>query len=118
MNQTKAIALHEPDPNGKGNGKLVTSSLVSRNIMIGGRRTSIRLEIEMWEALRDICHKDNTSLAALCTKLAQERPDIGSFTSAVRVYVVRRLRAWLRENTVRRAVQDAPAPELCQDRQA
>lgn len=36
-------------------GEHSRSTLVSRNVVISGRRTSVRLEPEMWDGLREIC---------------------------------------------------------------
>jgi predicted DNA-binding ribbon-helix-helix protein len=36
------------------NQEPAASSLVIRNVVVGGHRTSVRLEPIMWEALRDI----------------------------------------------------------------
>lgn len=38
------------------------SSLISRNITVRGHRTSIRLEPEMWDALKDIAHREGTTI--------------------------------------------------------
>ena len=38
------------------------SALVSRNVRVDGHRTSVRLEPDMWEALRDICSREGVSI--------------------------------------------------------
>ncbi len=55
----------------------VQSSLVSRNVTIFGRRTSIRLEPEMWAALNDIC-------SLVCIRKRDET----SLTAAIRVFLM------------------------------
>lgn len=65
------------------------SSLVARNVRINGRRTSMRLEPEFWGALRDVARREGRTVADICSQAAQDCP--GSVTSAVRVYVLRRL---------------------------
>lgn len=68
------------------------SSLVSRNVRIGEHRTSVRLEPELWEALEDICMREDRTLNDVCTEVAmQDRP--GGFTSALRVHVIAYFRA-------------------------
>jgi len=68
------------------------SSLKSRNIRIDQRRTSVRLEPELWAALDRLCAENKHSLHDLCSQVAQQdRP--GSLTSALRVYIVRELEA-------------------------
>lgn len=65
----------------------MASSLVSRNVTVGGRRTSVRLEPEMWRALEDICRRERLSINAFCTDVAGKgRPS--SFTSALRAEIV------------------------------
>jgi len=38
--------------------------LVTRNVMINGRRTSVRLEPAMWEALGDIARREAVTRGA------------------------------------------------------
>jgi len=38
------------------------STLVSRNVTIGGHRTSCRLEPFMWDALYDICARERVTI--------------------------------------------------------
>lgn len=64
-----------------------------RNVRIGGRRTSIRLEPELWEALERICDARNQTIDAACTAAAQEKGPTQNATSAIRSYIVRNLYA-------------------------
>ncbi len=68
-------------------GESLPSSLVSRNVRIAGRRTSVRLEREIWEALVDICQRESATLNQICTHVAASRPD-GGFTSNLRVFIM------------------------------
>ena len=43
------------------------STLVSRNVRINGRRTSVKLEPAMWEALAEICAREGIGIGQLCT---------------------------------------------------
>jgi predicted DNA-binding ribbon-helix-helix protein len=73
----------------------MTSSLVTRNVRIGKRRTSVRLEEPLWAALDDIVKSEGVTMHELCTCIASERNSnekVGGFTSALRVYVVKYLR--------------------------
>lgn len=63
------------------------SSLVNRNVMVGDRRTSIRLEPELWDALHDICRREKRSMKDLCT-LVDSTSRAGSLTSAIRVFIL------------------------------
>ena len=63
------------------------SSLVSRNVRVGRRRTSVRLEREVWDALEEICRDEGVTRHQLCTRVAGlDRP--GGFTSALRVFIL------------------------------
>ncbi len=70
----------------------MASSLVSRNIVVAGRRTSMRLEPEMWRALAEIGDAEGLSLNDLCSKIAETRGRSG-LTSAVRVFALAYFRA-------------------------
>ena len=73
--------------------------LRSQNIMIGGHRTSMRLEPSMWDALEDIGRREGLTVNRLCTQIkerieeqARRRgidPDDAdvTLTSAVRVFI-------------------------------
>ncbi len=64
------------------------SSLVSRNVTILGRRTSIRLEPEMWVALRDIAAREECSIHDVCTLVYVRKKEETSFTAAIRVFLM------------------------------
>jgi predicted DNA-binding ribbon-helix-helix protein len=64
------------------------TSLVGRNVTISGRRTSLRLEPELWAALRRIAKAESTTMQDVCTRAAEERQGVGSVTSAVRVFIL------------------------------
>ncbi|MBV9528827.1 ribbon-helix-helix domain-containing protein [Sphingomonas sp.] len=68
------------------------STLVLRNIFVGGRRTSARLEPALWDALRDIAERQNRSMSELLTEIERERCTSG-LTAAIRVYAVEFYRA-------------------------
>ena len=64
------------------------STLVNRNVTVGGHRTSIRLEPAMWEALRQICRREEKTLNDLVTEIDRQRVE-SSLTAAIRVYLLR-----------------------------
>lgn len=66
----------------------MNSSLVTRNVRIGDRRTSVRLEPELWHALEDIASQEACDINAICTRVAAQRRPVGGFTSALRVFIV------------------------------
>ena len=65
----------------------MSSSLISRNVRIGTRRTSVRLEQEMWDALGEICRREGVTLNELCTDIAA-RQNARGFTSKLRVFIM------------------------------
>ncbi|MGB0684364.1 MAG: ribbon-helix-helix domain-containing protein [Magnetovibrionaceae bacterium] len=68
------------------------SQLHSKNVTIDGRRTSLRLEEEMWAALDEICHDEGVTLHELCTRIDRAR-QAGSRTSTIRAFIVMYFRA-------------------------
>jgi predicted DNA-binding ribbon-helix-helix protein len=69
------------------------STLVSRNVVVSGRRTSVRLEPEMWDGLREICQRERSTLHQVCTSASLQKSDDTSLTAAIRVYIMRYFRA-------------------------
>ncbi|OFX14661.1 MAG: hypothetical protein A2516_05010 [Alphaproteobacteria bacterium RIFOXYD12_FULL_60_8] len=59
----------------------------SRNVTINGRRTSLRLEPSMWEALTEICDREGLNLHQVCSLIAGKR-FCGTLTADVRVFVL------------------------------
>ncbi|MCB1581269.1 MAG: ribbon-helix-helix domain-containing protein, partial [Alphaproteobacteria bacterium] len=43
------------------------STLLSRNITVAGRRTSVRLEPEMWMALKEISKREKCTMHDICS---------------------------------------------------
>jgi predicted DNA-binding ribbon-helix-helix protein len=62
------------------------SALVMRNISVHGRRTSIRLEPEMWDGLAEICRREYCSTQDVCSYVADHRH--GSLASSLRVFIL------------------------------
>lgn len=69
-------------------GRDSKSTLVSRNINIGGHRTSVRLEPAMWQALQDISRRENCRIHDICTLIAQHKNSATSLTAAIRVFLM------------------------------
>jgi len=65
----------------------MTSSLINRNVVVRGHRTSVRLEPTMWEALAEITRREACTVHAICTRLAVSRRE-STLTAALRVYIV------------------------------
>lgn len=69
-----------------------TSTLVNRNVFVGARRTSLRLEPAMWDALAEICRREDMTLHQVCA-LIDERRRASSLTAAIRVFIVNYFRS-------------------------
>jgi predicted DNA-binding ribbon-helix-helix protein len=74
-------------------GQPSDSRLCSRNIALGARRTSVRLEPEIWQALRDIAYLEQCSINVICGLIDRRKPARSSLTSAIRVFVMLYFRA-------------------------
>ncbi len=75
-----------------GPAEVRLSSLVNRNVTIGRRRTSLRLEPAMWDALEEICRREEMNQHELCERI-DERRRASSLTAAIRVFIVNYFRA-------------------------
>lgn len=76
-------ALHAENEDERG----AESTLVNRNVVVSGHRTSIRLEPGMWDALDEICRREGQSAHAICSLIDARRFE-SSLTAAVRVFIV------------------------------
>lgn len=79
------------------------STLISRNITVFGRRTSVRLEPEMWAALREVAERENCSIHDICTLIYARKNGNTSLTAAIRVFIMLYFRASSTEEGHRRA---------------
>ena len=75
------------------NEKESRSTLINRNIVVNTHRTSVRLEAEMWNDLRDICRREDKSIHEICTLIADRKHESRSLTSAIRVFLIAYYRA-------------------------
>src|SRR5262249_10194102 len=62
--------------------------IIKRSIDLNGRKTSVTLEDEFWEALRTIAHGKKTTLVAIVDQINQTRNKI-NLSSAIRVFVLK-----------------------------
>ncbi len=79
------------------------STLVSRNITVLGRRTSVRLEPEMWSALREIARREDCKIHDICSLIHLRKNQDTSLTAAIRVFLMLYYRAAATEDGHRRA---------------
>jgi predicted DNA-binding ribbon-helix-helix protein len=61
------------------------------SVLVAGHATSITLEPEFWDALKEIAAAEGRSLNALVEEVDRERE--GNLSSALRLFVLRRLKA-------------------------
>ena len=69
------------------------SSLVSRNITVLGRRTSVRLEPEMWREIKAISEREQCTIHDLCSLISLRKNKKTSLTAAIRVFLMLYYRA-------------------------
>ena len=78
------------------------SSLVNRNIVVAGRRTSVRLEVALWDALAEICLRERLTIHQLCGAIAAEKQG-HNLTAAIRLFAFNYFRAAATEDGHREA---------------
>lgn len=67
---------------------LLQGALISKNVRIHDRRTSVRLEPEMWDALNEIAVLEDCSIHDLCGAVHDLKDEGASFTAALRVFLM------------------------------
>lgn len=81
------------------------SILESRNVTVGNKRTSMRLDPQMWDSIELIARRENLTLNNLCTQIDRRRlqrhAPIG-LTSATRVFIISYYRALVGRYEARR----------------
>ena len=82
------------------------SRLVNRNIIAARGRSSMRLEPEIWDALQEICRREQVGLGDLVQRVEGTRSE-GGRTSAVRVFAFQYFRAAATEDGHREAQHGA-----------
>lgn len=63
------------------------SALVCRNVWIGSRRTSVRLEPAFWDLLERAAAREEMSIHDVCTRVSDRAAGYG-LTGAIRVFLV------------------------------
>lgn len=79
------------------------TTLISKNITVQGRRTSVRLEPEMWLALRDIALREKCTIHDICSLVSVRKNTHTSLTAAIRVFLMLYFRAATTDEGHRRA---------------
>ena len=78
-----------------------------RNIVANGRRTSMRLDKETWNALSDICRKENTSINKLCS-LIDDAKGTSGLSSSTRLFVLAYYRRTLSKYEIGLRAEELP----------
>lgn len=81
----------------------IKTTLLSRNITVNSRRTSVRLEPEMWSSLYDIAKRESCSIHDICTLISMRKNEKTSLTAAIRVFLMLYFRASSTEEGHKRA---------------
>ena len=68
------------------------TTIIKRSISVNGNRTSVSLEDEFWQGLREIAKKEGRAITELVEQINQETHN-GNLSSAIRVFVLKRFRA-------------------------
>ena len=63
------------------------STLINRNVVVDGHRTSMRLEPAMWAGFEEIARREQLTLHQLCGRIDRSRAS-SSLTAAVRVFIM------------------------------
>ncbi len=64
------------------------TALVSRNVTVLGKRTSIRLEVQMWSAIKEIAEREHCTVHELCSLIAMRRKPGLSLTASIRIFLM------------------------------
>jgi predicted DNA-binding ribbon-helix-helix protein len=85
------------------------STLVNRNVWVGERRTSLRLEPTMWQALDEVAALTGVTIHRICTLVDQRRRE-SSLTAAIRVFLLTYYRAAAAGGVHGRSLLEAAVP--------
>ena len=89
-----ALSNCEDDGSAGGGARVPVRGLRSHNIVVDGKRTSIRLDPISLEALYEIATRERTSVNELCTMImARNQGNDFTFTAAIRIFLLSYYRA-------------------------
>lgn len=64
------------------------TALISRNVTVNKRRTSIRLEAQMWVSLKEIAEREKCTIHDICNVIAMKKADNITLTAAIRIFLM------------------------------
>jgi predicted DNA-binding ribbon-helix-helix protein len=67
------------------------SAVIKRSVVVNGRKTSVSLENEFWDALRQVAKQSNLSVASLLVEIERSRTTI-NLSSAIRIFLLNHFR--------------------------
>jgi predicted DNA-binding ribbon-helix-helix protein len=67
------------------------SKMFKRSVMLHGHKTSVSLEAEFWDCLKQIAARERISVSALITRIDSGRD--GNLSSAARLFVLKDLQS-------------------------
>ena len=77
------------------------STVVKRSVILNGRKTSVSLEDDFWQALNEIADGRRVSVSNLVQTIDHERRN-ANLSSAIRVFVFNQVRAGSRRDDERK----------------
>lgn len=80
-------ARSDGEPSASRGAAVRRSTLISRNVTVAGRRTSIRLEAAMWQALHQLCAREGKSVHEIVSEIDRDRTT-SSLTAGIRVHLL------------------------------
>ena len=70
-------------------GRVLQTIMKKLSVTISGHRTSITLEDEFADALRDIARTRKKHIAELIKEIDEQKPGGGNLSSAIRVFILK-----------------------------
>jgi predicted DNA-binding ribbon-helix-helix protein len=64
------------------------SPVVKRSLVIGGHKTSVSLEDQFWQSLKEIAEQRSITLSALVEQIDEDRGETANLSSAIRLFVL------------------------------
>lgn len=84
-------------------------AISKRSVIVAGHRSSVSLESEFWEELKQIAASRSMSINDLITEI--DRTRTGNLSSAIRLHILAALRARLSPGTTVHAMKPSPQPQ-------
>jgi predicted DNA-binding ribbon-helix-helix protein len=89
------------------------SAVIKRSIIISGHKTSVSLEDQFWNGLKEIGRELEVTLADLVGDIDVRRPH-ANLSSAIRLFVLDHFRSQISRSSAGRLNADMEMPEITQ----